>query len=230
MQLAELELKDFLASDESESDDDENEDITEDQSDKKNKKRDAYRALLQSGDGSDGDGEGEGDGQDMEVTFNTGLEDISKRILEKKDREGETVWEANLRKRREKKKAKKNKSKYSSEDESYETDTEATEEPDDFFAEEPSSKRSKTERKRHEDMDDEAEASRAELELLLADDKGGDTGLKGYNLKVKKAKGKKGKEVLDEEKIPIVDDDPRFSALFTSPLYALDPTNPQFKR
>lgn len=234
MQLAELELKDFLASDESESDDDENEDITEDQSDKKNKKRDAYRALLQSGDGSDGDGEGEGegDGQDMEVTFNTGLEDISKRILEKKDREGETVWEANLRKRREKKKAKKNKSKYSSEDESYETDTEATEEPDDFFVEEPSSKRSKTERKRHEDMDDEAEAeaSRAELELLLADDKGGDTGLKGYNLKVKKAKGKKGKEVLDEEKIPIVDDDPRFSALFTSPLYALDPTNPQFKR
>ncbi|XWS41106.1 hypothetical protein CRYUN_Cryun17cG0052300 [Craigia yunnanensis] len=43
-------------------------------------------------------------------------------------------------------------------------------------------------------------------------------------------KGKKGKEVLDEEKIPIVDDDPRFSALFTSPLYALDPTSPQFKR
>ncbi|EOY03305.1 Nucleus isoform 2 [Theobroma cacao] len=228
MQLAELELKEFLASDESESDDDENEDTTENQSDKKNKKRDIYCALLRSGDGSDGDGED--NGQDMEVTFNTGLEDISKRILEKKDMESETVWEAHLRKRWEKKKSKKNKSKDSSEDESHETDIEATEEPDDFFIEEPSVKRSKKEGKQHEDMEKEAEASRAELELLLTDDKGADTGLKGYNLKPKKAKGNKGKEVLDEEKIPIVDNDPRFSALFTSPLYALDPTNPQFKR
>ncbi|XVE86319.1 hypothetical protein DITRI_Ditri18aG0026300 [Diplodiscus trichospermus] len=220
-QLAELELKEFLASDESESDDD-NEDTTEDRSDKKNKKRDIYRALLQSGNGSDEGGED--DGQDMEVTFNTGLEDISKRILEKKDKEGETVWEAYLRKRREKKKAKKNKYKYSSEDESEETDI-----TDDFFVEEPSVK-SRKDRKQQESREKEAEASREELELLLADNKGADTSLKGYNLKPKKAKGKKGKEVLDEEKIPGVDDDPRFSALFTSPLYALDPTNPQFKR
>ncbi|GMI67772.1 hypothetical protein like AT3G01160 [Hibiscus trionum] len=227
-QLADLELKEFLASDESESDDDENEETTKDQSDKKNKKRDLYRALLQSGDGSDGDGEE--DGQDMEVTFNTGLEDISKRILEKKDKEAETVWEAYLRKRREKKKAKKNKSKHSSDDESDESDMEAAEEPDDFFIEEPSLRKSKKGRKQNEDTEKEAEASRAELELLLTDDKGADTDLKGYNLKAKKAKGKKKKEVLDAEKIPVVDDDPRFSAFFTSPLYALDPTDPQFKR
>ncbi|KAG4203043.1 hypothetical protein ERO13_A05G376600v2 [Gossypium hirsutum] len=228
-QLADLELKEFLASDESESDDDddENEDTTKDQPDKKNKKRDLYRALLQSGDGSDGDGE-EGS-QDMEVTFNTGLEDISKRILEKKDKQAETVWEAYLRKRREKKKAKKNKSKYSSEDETDNTDIEeATEEADDFFVEEPSLKKSKKERKKYEDTEKEAEASRAELELLLTD--GADTGLKGYNLKAKKAKGKKQKEVLDVEKIPVVEDDPRFSALFTSPLFALDPTDPRYKR
>ncbi|MBA0876426.1 hypothetical protein Goshw_025774 [Gossypium schwendimanii] len=230
-QLADLELKEFLASDESESDDDddENEDTTKDQPDKKNKKRDLYRALLQSGDSSDGDG-AEG-GQDMEVTFNTGLEDISKRILEKKDKQAETVWEAYLRKRREKKKAKKNKSKYSSEDETDDTDIEeATEEADDFFVEEPSLKKSKKERKKHEDAEKEAEASRAELELLLTDDKGADSGLKGYNLKAKKAKGKKQKEVLDVEKIPVVEDDPRFSALFTSPVFALDPTDPRYKR
>ncbi|KAK8672757.1 hypothetical protein V6N13_111120 [Hibiscus sabdariffa] len=227
-QLADLELKEFLASDESESDDDENEETIKDQSDKKNKKRDLYRALLQSGDGSDGDGEE--DGQDMEVTFNTGLEDISKRILEKKDKEAETVWEAYLRKRREKKKAKKNKSTHSSEDESDESDMEVPEEPDDFFVEEPSLKKSKKGRKQNEDTEKEAEASRAELELLLTDDKGADTDLKGYNLKAKKAKGKKKKEVLDAEKIPVVEDDPRFSAFFTSPLYALDPTDPQFKR
>ena len=49
-----------------------------------------YRALIQSGDGSDGDEED--GGQDMEVTFNTGLEDISKHIFEKKDKKSETVW------------------------------------------------------------------------------------------------------------------------------------------
>ncbi|XP_022847655.1 pre-rRNA-processing protein ESF1-like [Olea europaea var. sylvestris] len=58
-----------------------------------------------------------------------------------------------------------------------------------------------------------------------------DNKLKGYNLKPKKRKGKKGKEIPDEDKIPDVDyDDPRFSSLFTSPLFALDPTDPQFKR
>lgn len=239
IQLAELELKEFLASDESETDDDENDNVVEDQSDKKHKKRDKYRALIQSGDGSDEDGEEEG--QDMEVTFNTGLEDLSKRILEKKDKKSETVWEAYLRKRREKKKARKNKSKYSSEEEISDTDEEGIEQPDDFFVEEPSGKKgnNKKNSRGKSDKDEkqlqntvrEAEARRAELELLLADDKGADNGLKGYNLKPKKAKGKRGKEVPDEDKIPTVDyDDPRFSALFTSPLFALDPTDPQFKR
>ncbi|XP_044495994.1 pre-rRNA-processing protein esf1 [Mangifera indica] len=233
-QLAELEIKEFLASEESESND-EDDNVTE-QSDKRSKKRDMYRALLQSGDGS---GDDEEDGQDMEVTFNTGLEDISKRILEKKDKKSETVWEAYLRKRCEKNKARKNKSKYSSDEESSDTDQEAVEEADDFFVEEPSVKKSKKgsrikgekEGKQHQDTDVEANASMAELELLLADDKGMDNGLKGYNLKPKKAKGKKRNEVPNEDKIPTVDyEDPRFSALFTSPLYALDPTDPQFKR
>ncbi|XP_059645300.1 pre-rRNA-processing protein esf1 [Cornus florida] len=237
-ELAELELKEFLASDESETEEDENDnnDAMEDRFGKKQKKKDLYRALIQSGEGSEGDDDE--DGQDMEVTFNTGLEDISKKILEKKDKKLETVWEAYLRKRSEKKKARKNRSKNSSEDESSDTDQEAPEQFDDFFAEEPSVKGSKESRgkkdrkeKRHKETADEAEASRAELELLLADDKGEDASLKGYNLKPKKAKGKKGKEIPDEGKIPTIDyDDPRFSALFTSPLYALDPTDPQFKR
>lgn len=239
-QLAELELKEFLASDESETDNDEADNDMEDESDKKNKKRDKYRALIQSGDGSDEDQE---EGQDMEVTFNTGLEDLSKRILEKKDKKSETVWEAYLRKRREKKKARKNHSKYSSEEDSSDTDEEGMEgieQPDDFFIEEPSVKKvnnkdyqgkKNKEEQQLQDTDREAEASKAELELLLADDKGGKKGLKGYNLKPKKAKGKKGKEVPDEDKIPTSNlDDPRFSALFTSPLFALDPTDPQFKR
>ncbi|KAM5546858.1 hypothetical protein ABKV19_001400 [Rosa sericea] len=236
-----MEMKEFLASDESESDEAEAEaaDDAEDKPDKKSKKRDMYRALIQSGDGDGSDVDGEEDGQDMEVTFNTGLEDLSKRILEKKDRESETVWDAYLRKRREKKKAKRNRSNDSSEDESSDSDQEAKEEPDDFFIEEPSVKKSKKEsrsksnkeEKQGQDMEKEAEASRNELELLLADDKGADKGVKGYNLKRKKAKGKMGKEVPEENVLPTADlEDPRFAVMFTSPLFALDPTDPQFKR
>lgn len=237
LQLADLELKEFLASDEGESDDTEDEDATEDRSAKKQKKQEKYRALLQSGDGGD-ENDDEEENMDMEVTFNTGLEDLSRRILEKKDKKSESVWEAYLRKKREKKKARKNRSKNSSEDESSDTDEEPIEEPDDFFLEESSGTGSRKARgkkagkeKEVEENTQEAEASRAELELLLADDKETGAKVKGYNLKRKKMKGKKGKEVPDEENLPTVDyDDPRFGSLFTSPLFALDPTDPQFKR
>ncbi|GAA0183405.1 hypothetical protein LIER_30821 [Lithospermum erythrorhizon] len=229
-QLNELELKEFLASDESGTDDDGSEEDIADKSTKSRKKQDIYRALLQSGNGSDGSDDEEG--QDMEVTFNTGLEDISKRILENKDKKSETVWEAYLRKRKEKKKARKTNAKSSDDESDY--DQEAAEQPDDFFIEEPSNKgkgalkRVPKENKKSEAA--EAEASRAELELLLADDNGADSSLKGFNLKPKKSKGKKGKEIPDESKLPTVYEDPRFSQLINSPLFALDPTDPQFER
>ncbi|OVA16199.1 hypothetical protein BVC80_957g11 [Macleaya cordata] len=234
-QLAELELNAFLASDDGESDDDENDEVEDGQSEKKTEKREKYRALIQAGEGSEG-GDDE-DGKDMEVTFSTGLEDISKRILEKKkDQKSETVWEAYLRKRSEKRKARKNRSKYSSEDESSGSDQDVPEQVDDFFIEEPSgkgSKRGKSDRKeKHiQEKDKEQEASRAELELLLADDPEANNSLKGYNMKPKKAKGKKEKEIPSEDKIPVIDyEDPRFTSLFSSPLFALDPTDPQYKR
>lgn len=230
-------MKEFLTSDESESDDSKDNNETDDQPDKMAKKRAKYRALLQSGDDSDGGNEHD-NAQNMEVTFNTGLEDLSKYIMEKKDKKSETVWDAYLSKKSEKKKAGKNKRKYSSDDDdSDDTDQEATEEADDFFIEEPAAKKRKKpqnkedEEQRHEEIDGLDKASKEELELLLADDKGTDTGVKGYNLKFKKGKGKKRRENgIDEEKIPSnAYNDPRFSALF-SPNYAIDPTDPQFKR
>ncbi|KAJ9561743.1 hypothetical protein OSB04_006903 [Centaurea solstitialis] len=231
----ELELKEFIASSDSETDEDDN-DVDGVNRPVKKQKTDAYRALLQSGDGSDEDEDD--DGMDMEVTFNTGLEDLSKKILEKKDKKSETVWDAYLRKKKEKKKARKNRSKNSSDDdESGGSDGEPIEEPGDFFTEDSAAKKKASGDKRGQETkmgsaSEEGAASRAELELLLADDDGGDANVKGYNLKRKKSKGKKGKrEAMDEEKIPTVDyDDPRFSSLFTRPDFALDPTNPQFKR
>lgn len=211
--------------------------------------REKLRALLQSGDDSDADHD---DDKDMEITFNTELEDLGKRILEKKDKKSETVWEAVLRKRSEKKKARKRRSQYSSEDDSssdYDVQ-EAPDQPDDFFAEEPSATDTKASKKNSKElsktkvkgnrkvrdlspeMEKEQEASIAELELLLADDQDAEHGPKGYNLKPRKVKGKKGKEKPSDDKLPDVDiaDDPRFSVLSTSHHFALDPTDPQFKR
>ncbi|KAG9439062.1 hypothetical protein H6P81_019227 [Aristolochia fimbriata] len=255
-QLDELEFKEFLASDDDETDED-NEDIEESnalpdgEKLQKAKKRDKYLALVQSGDGSDSE---HSDLKDMEVTFNTGLEDISKKILEKKkNKKVETVWEAYLSKRSEKRKARKKGAKVSSDDYSSDSDreTEVQSDADDFFIEEPSESENKVshanskndmskkakQRKKQKDgnervgLDKEQDATREELELLLADEHGVDHGVKGYNIKAKKGKGKKAKEMISEEKLPSKDiDDPRFSALFTSPLFALDPTDPQFKR
>ncbi|KAI3914151.1 hypothetical protein MKW98_003224 [Papaver atlanticum] len=238
-QLAESEMNAYLASDVSDDDDDEDEiDAQDDQSKEKLTKAEKYRVLFEKGDeGSDGGDDDEDGNKDMEVTFNTGLEDLSKRILEKKkDKESETVWNQYLRKKSEKKKARKNASKHSSEDESSGSGRDEAEQ-DDFFIDESSVKFSKggknnRKEKQLEDTEKEHEASKAELELLLADDQEANNGLKGYNIKRNKTKGKKGKkEDPSEDKIPAADyTDPRFQNLYKSPLFALDPTDPQYKR
>ncbi|XP_076950726.1 pre-rRNA-processing protein esf1-like [Bidens hawaiensis] len=223
----EEDLKELIASSDSESDED---DYNGHGGDKKRQKTDAYRSLLQSGDGSDEDEDD--DKVDMEVTFHKDLEGISKKILEKKNEKSETTWDTYLRKRKEKKKARKNRSNNSSDDDDDGSDDEPAEEMGDFFVGETSQKKKHKKDKKSETAEED-EASRAELELLLATDEGGDgNNVKGYNMKWKKSKGKKGgKEEIDEEKIPTVDyEDPRFSSVYTRPEFALDPTDPRFKR
>lgn len=263
-QLNEMDFKAYLASDDEVSDgdgddDDDDDDSQENGEDGENKKkglREKYRALLlESGDPSEG--REDNDDKDMEITFNTGLEDLSKRILEKskKNNSEETVWEAYLRKRSEKRKAKKKLAERSSEDETSNSDgedpndEERDNQSDDFFLDEESldtgkktgptvnssnmKKAVKKETKLKSlstKMKDEEDASKAELELLLADDHGFENGVRGYNLKAKKTKGRK-RDIPSEDKLPTVDyDDPRFSGLFTSHHFAIDPTDPQFKR
>ncbi|KAK8921295.1 hypothetical protein KSP39_PZI019968 [Platanthera zijinensis] len=184
---------------------------------------------------------------DMEITFNTGLEDLSKRIFEKKDKKSETVWEQVLRKRSEKRNARKNWSKDLSDDEDSDYDVkELPEQPDDFFVEEssdtdlkPVKKRNKVskDRKEHnklreqqsQEVDKEQEASRAELELLFADDQEIGKGPKGYNINAKKVKGHKGKEITGEKlpsKVLSSALDPNSSAFAL--LYSLYPTRIHF--
>ncbi|KAF8092316.1 hypothetical protein N665_0417s0013 [Sinapis alba] len=218
-QLAELELKEFLASDESESDDDEDDD--------EEKRKEKYRALMESGDvDSDKDEDEEENDMDMEVKFDTGLEDLSNKFREKKEEKPETVWEGQLRKMREKKRARRMQKKDDDDD-----DDSSDDDGDDYSVDDhKKKKKSKKNKKGLEEKLAADERSLAELELIVADENGGDgkKGLKGYNIK---GKGKKKSREMAEEKIPSADpDDQRFSVAFTDPNYALDPTNPQFKR
>lgn len=113
-EVNDIDLQAYL---ESESDDEEDEDETK----QRHKGRDKLRALLVGGgngqvdsnreDDSDGSDESESEQEDMVITFDGGLRDVGKDILEKKKKRDleakETTWESYLRKRAEKKAAKK---------------------------------------------------------------------------------------------------------------------------
>ncbi|PYH76223.1 hypothetical protein BO82DRAFT_322341 [Aspergillus uvarum CBS 121591] len=119
---------------------------------------------------------------------------------------------------------------------------------DDPFFEDPDGKataaarRKEEKRKKREERaaaEAAAAAKRAELELLMVDDN--NKGIKHFDMtEIEKAekqarkKGKKGKGKAKQVE-PVVDDfqmevnDPRFSRLFESHEFAIDPTNPKFK-
>lgn len=123
---------------------------------------------------------------------------------------------------------------------------------DDPFFDNPDSKatsasrRKEEKRKKREERaanEAAAAAQRAELELLMMDDQ--NTGMKHFNMnevekaekqaRRKKGKGKgKGSKAQGHD-TPVTDDfqmnvnDPRFSRLFESHEFAIDPTNPKFK-
>lgn len=88
-------------------------------------KKDKYRSLL-LGDSTEeverpGQKKKKGD-VDMEVTFHTGLTELSDKLMQKKEakkRGDETVWEAYLRKKKEKKSQKKRSKNAKSDDDDY---------------------------------------------------------------------------------------------------------------
>lgn len=254
---------------------------------KSTKLRDKYRSLLLEDMGEDSvvGGKSQKKDVDMEVTFHTGLSELSQKLLQKKEAKkagDETVWEAYLRKKKEKKAQRKKSARNSRSSDAELSEEEEMGSPrtggdpffshdengfnDPFFAsdseappkDEPSrskkvSKGGKVERtgdeeraKQREEVKikrKEEERSKAELELLLMDDDGVQVGARGFNLKSKKDKRKKdrGKKRADkgkdeeqqddEDKLATADiNDPRFASLFSSHHFAIDPTNPQFRK
>ncbi|KAJ3823361.1 hypothetical protein F5878DRAFT_557539 [Lentinula raphanica] len=241
-EIEEADFKAYLASSSSESESDGG-------AKQKPASRDKLRSLLLGG-GNElpegwNNGEGDGDGDegdvDMEVTFAPGLSTT-------KEDEDETTLEKYQRKMKEKRKKKKEQRPTRADEDEEEHVVEA----DDFFAAasedegttEPSGKRKKKEQKNKEQeqrnkLKVKEVASENDLALLVGSSV---TGPQHFNLKsvmkAEKLKGKKLKkrkqnkndeaELQEDFAIDVHDD--RFKAVHESHDFAIDPSNPHFKK
>ncbi|KAH9486989.1 Pre-rRNA-processing protein esf1 [Psilocybe cubensis] len=208
---------------------------------KKDKKasRDKLRALLLGGNDEampEGWGDDAKDDVDMEITFTPGL-------TEKKDEENETSLEKYQRKMREKRKKRKEELKEAKPKEKEKEkvlDDEFFEPDSDQDKPAPKTKKGKTKPAQNEEASSKQEATAEELALLVASDNP-NAEPKHFNLKSviksekqkKRRKGRKGKLEDDaeaQEDFTVDVKDERFKALFEDHKFAIDPSNPHFKK
>ncbi|XP_077342040.1 ESF1 homolog [Lithobates pipiens] len=187
---------------------------------------------------------------EMEVKWVPGLKESAEQMVKNKLEGNDqlTPWEKYLQKQKEKRKIKKRK-KGSIEEKEEDDDDKEDEIPSDvdfsdpFFSEElkkpgmnKKSTAGKNEPASSED-EDEKEKQKAEMALLMMDDVEDDRKHFNYdkiveqqNLSRSKKKRLKKKEELVEDNFQINVDDSRFQAMYTSHLYNLDPSDPNFKK
>lgn len=247
-----MDLKDYLASSDSES-----------ESGTREAAKDKYRALLSAtGFGKKEKPEPVGD---MEVTFTSGLSEKAKgRKVIEEDEEETTIAkyarkEKERRQRRKEKleitregnsegdKSENKKAEDGKEEEETEDITTDLGFNDPFFADTPASKSTEKKEKKRKDREvkaaeaAESASKRAELELLMADEGADADGKKLHHfdmkqiVKAEKKKGKKGKRRKAEPEPEGIQDgfeidvkDPRFAAVYEKHEFAIDPTNPRF--
>ncbi|XP_069787907.1 ESF1 homolog [Narcine bancroftii] len=211
-----------------------------------------YRELLRTIQGK----EEKNKDIEMEITWVPGLKETTEAIVKKKieDQNRLTPWEQYLEKRKEKKREKRKEKKIQevqnteelSEDE-IPSDVDLN---DSFFTEElgQSAPRQKNVRKMFqkskkkplmsEEEEERLEKEKAEMALLLMDDEEEDRKHFNYdkiveqqNLsKNKKKKLAKKQGLLEKDNFQVDVADPRFQAIYTSHLFNLDPSNPNFKK
>ncbi|PPR05690.1 hypothetical protein CVT26_008931 [Gymnopilus dilepis] len=239
-EIEEDDFKAYLANTSSESEEDE-EVVSKKKTDKK-APRDKLRALLLGGNkeampegwGDDDDA----DDVDMEITFTPGLTD-------KKNPEDETTLERYQRKMKEKRKKRKEELKETAKEKKVDDDFfEADSEEERNQEEDKSSRKGRKQKPGNGEAGNgsntRTEATAEELALLVTSDNP-TAEPKHFNLKAvikaekqkKRKKGKKGKTEEDNEaQEDFVMDvkDERFKALFENHQFAIDPTNPHFKK
>ncbi|XP_072121569.1 ESF1 homolog [Mobula birostris] len=195
---------------------------------------------------------------EMEITWVPGLKETTEAMVKKKleNQNKLTPWEQYLEKRKDKKREKRKK-KNKVEDQEVKNTGELSEDEipsdvdlnDPFFAEEleksaPQQKtvNKKIQRSRNKPLTAEEEASlekeKAEMALLLMDDE--DEERKHFNYdkiveqqnlsKKKKKKLVKKQELIEKDNFQVDVADPRFQAIYTSHLFNLDPSDPNFKK
>jgi len=184
---------------------------------------------------------------EMEISWDVGLKDKAEQLVKKKmaEKNQETTWEQHLADRREKRKAKKqekklNKQQAESDEEGDDSEEEIPSDidmDDPYFQEEfQNGKFEKTEKKTaKKKVEKESTDNAAELELLLMDENDDKQHFNFSSIvknETKKSKKGKAKDAppADDKDFKIRVEDPRFSALFTSHHFNLDPSDPNFKK
>lgn len=190
-----------------------------------------------------------GDDFDMEATWHIGLEEKSEKLVKKKiaEKEDKTPFEQYLDKRKEKRKQKRKLKKQRNNDNLENSDIPSDIDMDEpYFAEEfnkPEFSKKKNKKRKLEKNESEEESNhkkKAELELLLASEERDYT--KHFSLKKIQDKEDKSKQktrknkrktehpVLENDGFEINVNDPRFSAVFSSHLYNIDPSDSHYKK
>ncbi|XP_038249665.1 ESF1 homolog isoform X2 [Dermochelys coriacea] len=248
-ELLDMDFQAYLASSSEEEEEQQGGDVaheTEDDTPKKSQKDDEeqiarYRELLQSI--QEKEKKREENDMEMEIKWVPGLketaEEMVKSKLEGKDKL--TPWEQFLENKKEKRKLKKKRKATAKEElneDEFPSDVDLN---DPYFAEELGktglkkiSKKFKIEESAPEK---EEEKHKAEMALLMMDDEEDDRKHFNYekiveqqNLSKKKKKQLMKKEELLEDDFQVNVADTRFQALYTSHLFNLDPSDPNFKK
>lgn len=277
--IDENDLKAYLGSDSSESEDEEDGGVevvdntadegTSSKLSKREAERQRMRALLGLSTEPTRSSKSDGPVGEMEVTFTSGLAGAHGKdsVFENEPEVEESTIDKYVRKERERKKRRKENREVAKRSENPETQetkdvegddvepapAEAPQEADedlgfnDPFFDDPDGKatsaarRKEEKRKKREERAAEEAASaaqRAELELLMVDDK--KVNIKHFDMneveraekqsRRKKGKGKgKSKEAAPTDDFNVDVKDPRFARLYESHEFAIDPTNPRFK-
>ncbi|KAM7440683.1 pre-rRNA-processing protein esf1 [Porites harrisoni] len=254
--LLEMDFNAYLASssdEEDKQDGDEKMNEDQDSSENEDKKIDKYKQLLREIEEKDCEADRE---QEIEITWEPGLQEATEGMvtnkMKEKERKDLTPWETYLQNKKDKRKEKQTRKDASKKqisekepDESYEsfTDVDMT---DPFFSQEidfglnkgdKASAKTKKNRKRARKETEEDKKAKEELELLLMEDKDDRQhfSLKGIMDSEKRKSKKRRKRKANQEEI--VDDnfnvnlkDSRFDALFTSHHFAVDPSDPQYRK